>query len=350
MSAFLSMALAGLETGRIWRGAARCAAALSFAGLIVICARMPPWVGAHRQLWRDTLSMAAKRPLAGYGAEVFLAQFPYFESRSLAQAYPDTVYESPRNAFLDTLAAQGVPGWLLLCGLCAAGLAAARKRRDIWLAAAVAAGIVGLQFSPFILPTAVLFLSTIGLAAGLAEKPGAPRQTPVFAAAAPFFVLALLYFALRLVMADHELVVTKRLLDARDLPAATGQYEVYWFWRLPGASADIWYSRRWMDVAESSTGAEMRTQALDIAGQAAARAIESAEEPFVAWYNLAQVATLQGNFADAEHNLRWAIATHPNWYLPHRVLAQELLRQSRLEEAHRENVLAAELEGQTPPQ
>jgi len=339
------MALARMEPGRMWRGAARAAAARSLAGLRLICARTPPWAGPHRQLWRDTLSMAAKRPLAGYGPEVFLAQFPYFESKSLARAHPDTVYESPRNAFLDTLAAQGIPGLLLWCGLCATGLAAAWKRRDIRLAAALAAGIVGLQFSPFTLPTAVLFLATIGLAAGLAEKPGVSRSNPVFAAVAPILVLALLYFALRLAMADRELAVTKRLLDARDLAAATAEYEAYWFWRLPGTNADVWYSRSWMDVARNAADPDMRTQALDISQQAAARAIGNAEEPFLAWYNLAQVATLQGNFEDAERNLRWAIATHPTWYLPHRLLAQELVRQSRLEEAQRETALAVELEG-----
>jgi tetratricopeptide (TPR) repeat protein len=213
------------------------------------------------------------------------------------------------------------------------------------LAAALAAGIVGLQFSPFTLPTAVLFLATIGLAAGLAEKPGVSRSNPVFAAVAPILVLALLYFALRLAMADRELAVTKRLLDARDLAAATAEYEAYWFWRLPGTNADVWYSRSWMDVARNAADPDMRTQALDISQQAAARAIGNAEEPFLAWYNLAQVATLQGNFEDAERNLRWAIATHPTWYLPHRLLAQELVRQSRLEEAQRETALAVELEG-----
>jgi tetratricopeptide (TPR) repeat protein len=191
----------------------------------------------------------------------------------------------------------------------------------------------------------VLFLATIGLAAGLAEKPGVSRSNPVFAAVAPILVLALLYFALRLAMADRELAVTKRLLDARDLAAATAEYEAYWFWRLPGTNADVWYSRSWMDVARNAADPDMRTQALDISQQAAARAIGNAEEPFLAWYNLAQVATLQGNFEDAERNLRWAIATHPTWYLPHRLLAQELVRQSRLEEAQRETALAVELEG-----
>jgi tetratricopeptide (TPR) repeat protein len=171
------------------------------------------------------------------------------------------------------------------------------------------------------------------------------RSNPVFAAVAPILVLALLYFALRLAMADRELAVTKRLLDARDLAAATAEYEAYWFWRLPGTNADVWYSRSWMDVARNAADPDMRTQALDISQQAAARAIGNAEEPFLAWYNLAQVATLQGNFEDAERNLRWAIATHPTWYLPHRLLAQELVRQSRLEEAQRETALAVELEG-----
>jgi tetratricopeptide (TPR) repeat protein len=326
-------------------GVARLAAVLALAALIAQCERQPPWSGARRLLWRDTLSMAAKRPLAGFGPEVFLGEFPLFESKALAQAAHGSIYESPRNAFLDVLIAQGSIGLLALGGLCAAGLAAAWKRRDAWLAAALAAGIVGLQFTVFYLPTALLFLTAIALAVRLAEKPEAPRPAPVLGVVAPFVVLALLYLALRLAMADRELVLTRRLLAARDLRATTAEYETYWFWRLPGASADVWYSRSWMDVARGTADSGVRTQALAIADEAAGRALVDAEEPFLAWFNLAQAAILESDFDAAEQDLRAAIAAYPNWYLPHRALAQELLRQSRVTESQQETDLALELLG-----
>lgn len=342
MGAFLSMALSTMETHRIPRVAAWIAAAISFASLVTVGVRAAPWRDANPLPWRDTLSMAARSPLAGYGPEVFLEQFPHFESKALAQSGPDAIYESPRNAFLDTLVAQGAPGLLLWCGLCAVGLAAAWRQRAGWLTAALAAGIVGLQFTSFILPTAVLFLTTIGLAAQ-AENPGQWRPTPLISAAAPLLVLALLYLAVRFTMADHTLAVTRQLLDARDLRDATAEYEAYWFWHLSGASADVWYSRSWMDLARTAAEPEMRVEALSIAAQSAARAVSDSEEPFLAWYNRAQIAAYQDDLEESQKNLRSAISAHPNWYRPHWMLAQQLFRESRTEEGRREAALAAEL-------
>jgi O-antigen ligase len=325
MAVFLSLALAKMETHRGWRGLAYTAAALALAGVFVSGARaaLPglavgvlvwlgcsgfrpprralfaavavvlcgaafyfspadPWAGARPRLWRDALSMAAERPLEGYGPEVFLAEFPHFESKALAQADPDLVYESPHNILLDALVSQGVPGLLLLCGLCAAGFAAAWKRKAGWLAAALAAGVAGQQFTAFTMPTAVLFLTIVALAVGLAEAPGVPQPSPAIAGVAPLLVLALVYFALRLTMADHALAETRRLLDARELRAATAEYETYWFWRLPGSSADVWYSRSWLEVARSTPDTAVRTQAMAISEQAAERATGDAEEPFAA--------------------------------------------------------------------
>ncbi len=362
MSAFLSIALSRMETHFGWRGLARSLAALTLAGLIVIGARSAPRAGtnqrsdshqgsdSHRLLWRDSLSMAARRSVVGYGPEVFLAEFPRFESKALAEANPDAIYESPRNALLDALVSQGAPGVLLLGALCIASFTAAWKRRDVWLAAALAVGVVGLQFNSFNVPMAVLFLTTIALTTALAEQPAAPRPSPIFSAVAPVLVVALLYFALRLTIAGHALATTRRLLAGRDLQAATGEYDAYEFWRLPGASADLWYSRSWLEVARTATDSSVRSQAVAIAEQAAQRAVANSEEPFLAWYNSAQISAFQDHFEDAERSLRWAISTHPNWYLPHWMLAQQLLRESRLDESQKEAALAAELDAGHHPE
>jgi O-antigen ligase len=406
MSVFLSLALAEMESRRAWRLAARAAAVLSLAamlltgtraailGLLAGCAlwlwrsgfRLPrraagaaavvalcgagfyysppgrqlrsrsrwfredPWGGARTLLWRDSLSMAANRPLAGYGPEVFLAEFPRFESKALAAAYPDFVHESPHNILLDALVSQGLPGFLSLCGLCAAGLAAAWRLKARWLAAALAAGLVSQQFTAFTMPTAVLFLATIALATGLDAGPGESRRSPVLAGAAPVLVLALLYPAIRFTMADRTLAVTRRLLEARDLRAATAEYENYWFWHLPGTSADVWYSRSWLEVARSTRETGVLEQAVAISAQAAARATGNPEEPFAAWYNLAQVSALRDDYGATENALRHAIAAHPNWFKPHWMLAQQLELESRLDDALREATVAAQLDGGHDPE
>ena len=74
-----------------------------------------PWGGARPALWRDSLRMGLARPLLGFGPEVFTAEFPRYESISLAQAYPDFAHESPHNIFLDALISQGIPGLLWQC-------------------------------------------------------------------------------------------------------------------------------------------------------------------------------------------------------------------------------------------
>jgi tetratricopeptide (TPR) repeat protein len=350
MTSFLCLALAKMETRQVWRGVAYTAAALSLAVLCVGCIRAKPWKDEHPLLWRDSLSMAMRRPWAGFGSEVFLSEFPRSESKALAEQDPDVMYESPRNAFLDALVSQGAPGFAILWALCFAGFRAAWRRTTRWIAAALAAGIVGLQFTSFTIPTAVLFLTAVAVATALAEEPGARRPTPVLAGIAPFVVVALLYFALRLTVADRALAITRQLLEAGELRAATAQYESYGVWALPGASADLWYARSWLEIARSSTDNGVKEQALTISAQAAWNATWDSEEPYVAWYTRAQISALQDDFEDAATSLRQAVHLHPNWYRPHWMLAQQLLRASRPDEARKQAALAAELDAGHHPE
>jgi hypothetical protein len=352
--------LAGGAMGLSWSGFRRPQKAIAAAAVVVICGIgfgvSPPGRQMPPLLWRDSLPMALKRPAAGYGPEVFLARFPPFESRALARADPDGVFQSPPNILLDALVSQGVPGLLVLCGLCAAGFAAAWRLRRTQpavagcLAAALAAGIVSQQFSAFTVPTAVLFLTTIALLAGLATEAGTPRRSVALAGAAPVLAVALLYMAVRLTMADHALALTGRAIAAGDFRAAVAAYQNYWSWHLPGPSADLWYSRSWMDVARKTVDVGVLEQAMEISGQAAERAAEAAEEPSAAWLNLAQIAALHNECDGTEANLRRAIAANPNWYQPHWMLAQQLRLMSRLDEAGTEAALALELAGGKHPE
>ena len=112
--------------------------------------------GARLLLWRDSLRMAIRRPLLGYGPETFTEQFPPFESVELSRAYPDFYQESPHNMFLDALTSRGVPGAVLLLSLCVLALWAARKNAA--LAAGLAGAIVCQQFVVLTIPTARLLL------------------------------------------------------------------------------------------------------------------------------------------------------------------------------------------------
>ena len=315
-----------------------------------------PWGGARPLLWVDSFWMALNHPLVGFGPEVFLGQFPHYESKALAEAYPDFVHESPHNIFLDALVSQGLPGFLTLIALCAAGFSAAGKLRQqqsttaAWFAAALAAGIVSQQFTAFTMPTAVLLLTTIALAAALASEAGEPRGTLLFSSVAPLLAIALLYLAIRITAADHALERTSLLVETSDLRATTAEYESYWYWHLPGADADLWYSRTWMQIARRILNPSVGSQAMSIAAQAAQRATRTAEEPFAAWYNLAQIASQREDYATTDSSLRQAIQAHPNWFKPHWMLAQELSLMERYREAEQQAALAAELDAGHHPE
>jgi O-antigen ligase len=289
-----------------------------------------PWGGARPLLWRDSLRMGASRPLAGFGPEVFLSTFPRYESRDLARAYPDFAHESPHNMFLDALVSQGVPGLACLLGFCALGLAAAWRSQKSWALAALVGGIAAQQFTAFTIPTALLFYVTVALVAPREYvQPSLRIRIPLFAAAA-----VLLFCAVRYAVADRALQVVRRDVEARDVPAAGADYARYRRLRFPGASADLWYSRALLGVP-----------AVLPAGQAALSAARDAEDPFDAWYNLAEIYAIGNSATETERCLRSAADANPVWFKPHWMLARMLRLEGRVADAAAEASLAADLDG-----
>jgi tetratricopeptide (TPR) repeat protein len=343
-------------TGRAWWRVAGLAAAALLAVFVLYLspAGQPlrsrarwfaedPWGGARPLLWRDSLRMGLARPLAGHGPETFTAAFPHYESIALARAYPDFAHESPHNIFLDALVGQGIAGLLLLAAWCALGLTAAWKIRGTHpelaacLIAALASGIVSQQFTVFTIPTGVIFFTTIALAAGLAEDPaGRVRRLPL--------ALPLLYFGARIAFADHQLALTQRDLAAGNLTLAAAHYKA------SGQTSDLWYSRALLGAIGAASVPAIRLQAFQLAEAAGERATRTAEDPFNAWYSLAEIYASRNDASGAERCLRAAIAAHPTWFKPHWMLAQVLRVEGRGEEALREAALANELDGGKHPE
>jgi O-antigen ligase len=306
-----------------------------------------PWGGARPLLWRDSMRMGLARPLAGHGPETFRAVFPHYESAALARAYPDFAHESPHNIFLDALVGQGIAGVLLLGAWCVLGFGAAWKIRGKYpdlaacLAGALAAGLASQQFTVFTIPTAVIFFATIALAAGLAD---ACEDVPAHPVRRFAIGLPLLYFAVRLAVADHALALVQRDLAAGNFTAAAAHYEE------SGETSDLWYSRALLDAAQKAPNIGDRLQGLYRASLAAERATRTAEDPFNAWYSLSSIRAAQNNAAGTEQCLRAAVAAHPTWFKPHWTLAQVLYLESRKDEALREAGLAADLDGGKHPE
>lgn len=292
--------------------------------------REDAWGGARPLLWRDSLRMAAAQPLFGFGPEVFTATFPHFESRELARAYPDFAHESPHNIFLDAWISQGLLGLASLLCLCALGIYWTWRSHSPWLLAALLAGLTAQQFTVFTLPTALLFYLTLALCSPAARPPSG-RRFPV-----PKLVFAaiMLYCAFRFAAADRMLEITRQRLDAHDIPGAAAAFSRYRSLRFPGAAAELWYSR-----------ALLAQGAIIPAGQAAIAAATRPEDPFDAWYNLAEIYAFGNDAPQAETALRHAVAAHPNWFKPHWMLGRLLRLEGRNPEAAREAAQAADLDG-----
>jgi hypothetical protein len=212
------------------------------------------------------------------------------------------------------------------------------------------AGIVSQQFTVFTLPTALIFYATIALSVAFASDAAQPRRDWRFIFAATPVALALLYLAARFTISDHALALTRRSVEAGNLPAAVAYYQQCQRWSLPGTTSDLWYSRALLGLAQRTPDFRLRFQAVAQSGAAAVRATEAAEDPFNAWYNLAALYASQNDSGRTEQSLRAAVAARPNWFKPHWTLAQVLRLEHRMDEAEHEAAVAAELDAGKNPE
>jgi O-antigen ligase len=301
-----------------------------------------PLGGARPLLWRDSLRMSLHHPALGYGPETFIREFPRQESLELARAYPDFLHESPHNIFLDALIAQGIPGLLVLAALCIWGLW--QRPPDLCLLAAIVAVIVAQLFTVFIVPTAFFFYLTLALM----TPPGQTRRVPLARMAACCCAVLLTVYALRLFVADRALSAASAALGRGDLAGAIVAHQRVQKWALPGSNAELYYSRRLVDLAGHTNDLRVKAQAVRQAANAALNATRTSEEPPNAWYNLAAFLSMTNAPADVERSLREAIQAAPNWYKPHWVLAQLLVAEQRLDEARSEAEIAVKCNFKEP--
>jgi len=309
------------------------------------------WGGARPLLWRDSLRMALNRPWAGYGPETFATEFPRFESTELARAYPDFYHESPHNIFLDALTRGGVAGLSLLLGLCGLAMWAAKWRARPEVAAGLVASLVCQQFVVFVVPTALYFLLLIAILVVEPERAVSERRRPGWLM--PVSVAASLLFAgfaVRLLVADRALAVVNQRIESGDAVGAAEKYLTVLRWGLPGAGADLNYSRAMGRLAARTPIFATRLQATQQALDAAIRATRTAEDRQNAWYNLATLLAGQNDAAGVERSLQNAIAWSPNWFKPHWALAQLLEAAHRHGEAVKEARLAWDLDGGRDPE
>lgn len=320
--------------------------------------------GARLWLWRDSLQMASRRSLLGFGPETFGLEFPRYQSADLSRAYPDFYHESPHNIFLDALVSEGIPGLAILTGFAALAFWAARRaiaqgqRAAPYIASALVAGLTGGLFVSFTLPGALYFYATLAMLAGLAipetaEDIGSKSThglgvltSALGVAAAAIF----LYFAARLTMSDFALERARRYLDTGRIEQSVAAYAWSERWHPAGSSNDLYFSRAFAGAARTASSSAQALLAWQQAFSAARRAVESSEERQNAWYNLAAFYATRNDAADMEACLRRSVQASPNWFKSHWALAQMLLLSGRRTEALAEAVRAADLDGGKDPE
>jgi O-antigen ligase len=353
-------ALAGLAAGAvllgIWNrqrvsmrhaaiGAGFCAASLVFLlsprgtqlRARLMWAREDLKGGARLWLWRDSLRMAANRPLIGYGPDTFGIEFPQYQSVELSRAYPDFYHESPHDILLDALVSQGIPGLVVLGGFIGLGWMAPRKQPGApYLLAALAAGLVSGTFVCFTLTGYLYFYATIALLVGPVHERETQRS-PVLARIAAAPVIALfLSFAFQVTLSDMFLARAKRALDTGLIADALTAYAQSLRWHTAGSSDDLYFSRA---LAAESRRASPQAFAI------AKRAVETSEERQNAWYSLAGFYSTRNDLAGVETCLHRSVEAAPSWFKPHWALAQVLELSGRHTEALAEAARAADLDG-----
>lgn len=310
--------------------------------------------GSRILLWRDSLTLASRHWLVGFGPETFSTEFPRVQSAALARQFPDFYQESAHNILLDALTAQGLPGLLALAAFIGLALRAAWRSREAhpveagFLGAALIAALVAQQFTVFILPTALYFYLTVAMLVSLdpaaAPDPAARRVRLAFALPVS---AALFAFAVRLLVADRTMLEVRAGLAALHPRQAAEAYQRARRW---GLHDDLWYSRQAAAAAARALDPVTALIAWQQALESGFRATRTAEDPHNAWYQMAGLYARQNDFPRTEHCLREAIASAPNWFKPHWMLAQTLLAAHRRPEALAEAALAAELDNARDPE
>jgi len=306
-----------------------------------------PRGGPRMLLWRDSWRMGASRWVAGFGPDTFSAEFPRFQSVALARAYPDFYHESPHNMFLDAWTSQGLPGLVMLAGMCGLGAAVAVRSEPSPLRAALSAAFVAVllahQFACFTATTALFFYSTIALLVAPTSFQGW-RWSRASWMLVPLS-LCLVWFGARLVVADRILETVKTRLAAGRMSSAMDAYGRFERWKPVGMSADLWYSRSLAASAAKSSDPLVRVSASRQAIAIARRATRSAEDRHNAFYNLAVMCGLENDAPCVHDSLRATIDRAPNWFKPHWTLARVLAARGQIAEARAEAALALELSG-----
>lgn len=311
-----------------------------------------PTGGARPLIWRDSLRMAAARPVFGFGPETFLAAFGPYQSEDLSRLFPDFHHESPHNMPLDALTSMGVPGLLLVAGwaamaaLAVAGAFCAASPLAVPLCGALVASATGAMFSAASPGPVLLSLLVIGMLVAICS-PDKPRNDMrvnwLVRTLAVSGALCLVAFGAVSSVSEF------RLERFRVHPNGTS-YQSLLRVALPGAGEDLYVSRvlqqecgKLVDFVEYVT---CRQQAM----RAGARALRTADDIANAWYSISMLSATQNDIVGTRRQLTEAAKASPDWFKPHWALARLLSQTGETKQAATEAARAAFLDSNRDPE
>jgi len=317
-----------------------------------------PAGGARPLIWRDSLRMAAARPVLGFGPETFLAAFATYQSEDLSRLFPDFHHESPHNVPLDALTSMGAPGLLLVAAWAAlAGFAVAGARRATspiaapLLAALIASAAAGMFSAASPCPV-LLSLLIIGILIASCSPETRQTDAPRNDGARLRWLLYPICgsLALTLVAFGAVYAVMEFRLDRFKENPGASSYQSLLEVSLPGAADDLYASRVLQQECGKRGSFVEYVMCTQQAVRAGGRALRTADDIANAWYSLAMLSASQNDIRGTRREIEAAVSASPNWFKPHWALARLLLQTGETRQANAEATRAGFLDSNRDPE
>jgi len=251
-----------------------------------------------------------------------------------------------------------LPGLAISIGVLGLGFFAAWRvkrynpRLALCLTAALAGGTVSAQFSSPVVVTQVYPLALVAMLCAAVSSENQSHREPITLWKVPLALAGagFLLFAAALTISDYLAGSLKRSLESAAIEDAVLRYRRATSASLPGFVPDLYASRSFAKLGLENGAPLSRALAWQTALEAGRRAVQTSEDRQNAFFSLAQLCARQDDIGGTEDNLRRAIQAAPNWFKPHWILAELLLRTGRILEAREQARLAWILDAGKDPE
>ena len=293
-------------------------------------------VQARVLVWRDSLHLIAAHPLLGTGPDAFELGFPFSQSVELSQHAPENYVESPHNLFLDYLTNAGIPAGLIFAALLAMALgrylvSSRGGGLDAGLLAALASGLVAMQFIGDTISTRLALLTIVALSARTRSTPSRMAVRLTVGTTAMACLVLVFVEGSRLVQADRSLWLSNRAASRGDIQGVL-QEGLRARQSFPWSGTHAFAFSRTVAQLAVSPGVPLdeRNRLLGVAQESARAGLLHSSQPQMVNVHLASLFVLQNQRGEARAALDAAVQAAPTWYRPRWLLAVLLAGQGQL--------------------